>query len=194
MDEELLNALRGLGFELIAQKEDVTTPRYVARVTQALALERLFPYPRIVDQVCKSLASPFLAEGGQVFAVAGISQHQNWGGILAHGVARHLSTGLSRDVLVVNVCRKSAGTDLVIEPGPQANLRKQRIVVVSDVLATGTTVANLITKLRTLHAQIAGVTAIGDRKDVMTTLPRGISYHSLFDVALEPKKASEQKK
>jgi orotate phosphoribosyltransferase len=194
MDEELLTALRGLGFELTAPKEEDVPPRYIARVSLVLPLERLFPYPRIVDQVCKSLASPFLTEGGQIFAVAGISQHQNWGGILAHGVARHLSMGLSRDVLVVNVCRKSAGTDLVIEPGPQANLRKQRIVVVSDVLATGTTVTNLIAKLRVLHAHIVGVTAIGDRKDVMTTLPPRVSYHSLFDVVLEPVKTAGVKK
>lgn len=182
MNESLITAIRGLGIDIAPPNTE--GGRYTATVKDRLKLELIFPHIRIVDAVCEALAAPALSSKIPVTAVAGASQHPGWGAVLAYGVARHLTNALSRDVTVIDVYRTGSGTSLTVGPC----IKGERVLVVSDVLATGMTVSRLVTKLREQNAHIIGVSFIGDRKDVASVHTFHENCHFLFDIVrTEPK-------
>ena len=178
---EALETLRDkifAGLEKLGVVIDRTGERAVANSFETAAL---LPHVNLMEIIGAFLAEEF--REGSFYAVVGIGEDPTSGTVLAQWTARRLSELTRSEVLALRGCRKDLGIGLTINGVPRTELRGKRVVVVTDVLATGATVGQLVDKLRReLHATVVGVAAIGVREDVATTIPRAVRVHTLLGI------------
>ena len=132
---------------------------------------RLFEHPAESAELCAELAPAFKKPGLRIDAVAGPALG---GIIMAYEVARALG--------VRSIFAEREGGAMKLRRGFKVS-RGERVLVVEDVVTTGGSVKEVITLLRGMGAEIAGVGSVVDRSAGKVDF--GVTFHSLVSMDIK---------
>ena len=132
---------------------------------------RLFEHPAESAELCARLASAFKESGERFDSVAGPALG---GIIMAYEVARALG--------VRNIFAERENGVMALRRGFSVS-PGERVLVVEDVVTTGGSVKEVITLLRGMGAEIAGVGSVVDRS--AGTVNFGVTFRSLVSMDIK---------
>lgn len=133
-------------------------------------------YPQYTGPLCQAIAEHYREAKVQV--VAGPT---TGGVILSHEVARYLGT---RGIFAERVEKEAAGR--TFRRGFSIS-RGERVLVVDDILTTGSSVRDVLAETRRLGGEVVGVAVLIDRSNGKVDFGVPLfSLHQLFIPAYEP--------
>jgi orotate phosphoribosyltransferase len=130
---------------------------------------KLFPHTRETSELCHAIANHLcwgdsaVAVGGDIDVVVGPA---TGGIILSHCTAHHLTQITRRNVLSVYAEKTKDGKSFFIGRDQDSLIAGKRILVVEDVLTTGSSVKKVIEVVRTLGGNVVCLAAICNRGSV----------------------------
>lgn len=142
--------------------------------------DAVYPHTRIVSRLCSDLALHFMERAPQVVigpATGGI--------ILSQWVAHHATRKLRRQVLSV-YAEKTGDGSFVIERDYGKLVTGKRVLVVEDILTTGTSARRVVEAVRMRGGDVVGVGALCNRGGVTVADLGGVpELYALLDVNFE---------
>lgn len=167
--EEILTIFRETGVMLEGHFQ-LTSGRHSDKYMQCA---RLFQYPGIAERFAKELAGKF----ENVDLVAGPALG---GIIIAYEVSRHLN--------VQNVFAERENGQMTLRRGFELP-RGARVLVVEDVVTTGGSVKEVMSLVRSLGGEIAGVGSVVDRSDGKVDF--GVPFNAVLSMKVVSWEADE---
>lgn len=150
--------------------------------------DALYPYTRETSRVCRMIAEHFAPR--KVEAVVGPAVGA---AILSQWVAHHLSGFSGYDVFGVYADKDGEG-GFALRRGYDALVRGKRVIVVEDMVTTGSSMKKVVEVARAAGADIAGVAAICNRGSVTAeAVGNPPEFISLANIPLESWEESECK-
>jgi len=128
--------------------------------------DALYVYPRKLDDICVMLADTAVSSFGEFDvvlapAVAGV--------VLGQNIAYNLSLTMQRDILFTYADHHPLTSHhRLIRRGYQDIIRGRRVLLVDDIVSTGSTLVNLANAVARLKGVVAGAVVICDRGQVRT--------------------------
>lgn len=142
--------------------------------------DAIYPHTEITREICKALAKPFLNTPIDAVLAPAIG-----GVLLGHGVASELSQSLKKNILSV-YAEPTAEKNFVIKRGYDRLIAHKKVLVVEDILTTGSSVRKVVEVARTIPCDIVGVSALCNRGNVTAEALGGVPrLEALFNVSLE---------
>ena len=122
--------------------------------------DAIYPHTAAISRLAGLIAFKFVDYNPEVVIAPAVG-----GCILSNRVAEHLSMMLGYEVLGVYVDKLDDG-NFVIKRGYDKMVRGKKVLVVEDVLTTGSSVKKVITAARIAGGHVIGVGAICNRGNV----------------------------
>lgn len=134
-------------------------PKYVNK-------DAIYPYTVLVDDICEEIAFQFL-RGYRVDVVAA---PEKGGIILSQWVTHHLRrlSGVEERRKVLAVYAEKEGDGFVFKRGYDKLITGSRVLIVEDLMTTGSSVHKVVNAVRALDGQVVGVGAVWNRGNVMS--------------------------
>jgi orotate phosphoribosyltransferase len=137
--------------------------------------DSVYPYTRMTDELCKALALAFEKEKVHVVAAP-----EKGAIVLGQGVARWLQcwNTLSINPEILSVYADKMGEEFIFKRGYELLIPQRNVLVVEDLLTTGSSAKRTVQAVRALGGNIVGVGAMVNRGGVkaeMLEVPRLVS-------------------
>lgn len=140
--------------------------------------DAIYPDTAAVSQLCLAMAQRAL--GLQVETVIGPTVGAV---ILSQWTAHHLSN--IGNQVVHSVYAEKTENGFAIRRGYDAWIRKNRVLIVEDVITTGGSVKRVIDSVKKCEGTVVGVVALCNRGDISTSTIGAPALHCLLDIKLE---------
>ena len=149
--------------------------------------DALYPHTEPTSLLCEQIAIHF-----QQAKVEAVLAPAIGGIILSQWIAHHLTRLGKREVLGVYAEKSTDSDGFVIKRGYDALIRNKKVLVVEDILTTGTSVKKVIEAARKIPCEIVGVAALCNRGQISASdLGNVPELFSLLQVNLETWEASD---
>lgn len=140
--------------------------------------DKLFLYPDYISKISKGLSDLY---SEPIDAVIG---PVTGGMILASWTAFHTSKKAGKPIMSV-YADKIGNNNFVISRGYDEQIRGKKVLIVEDILTTGSSIKKVIKILKKLNVKIVGVSAIVNRGNVKSTDILDIKVRSLINIDLK---------
>jgi len=142
--------------------------------------DAIYPHTQLTEIICKAMAEPFKSEKVDAVLAPAIG-----GILLGHGVAKELSQFHQREILSV-YAEPTPEKNFVIKRGYDDIIKNKNVLVVEDILTTGSSVRKVVEAARKIPCDIVGVSALCNRGKVTPKELGDIpALHSVFSIELE---------
>jgi orotate phosphoribosyltransferase len=143
----------------------------------------IYPHTQDTEEIAGAMAEPFRASVKRVDVVVGPEKGAIILGFLVARALTQALTDLTDEVLAV-YAEKDKGGGFTLKRGFDRLVRGKRVLVAENVMTSGGSVAEVIAMLRTLGAEVAGVTAIVNRGGVTAEALGVPKLHALANLDL----------
>jgi len=123
--------------------------------------DAVYPHTAETSRLCRAIAERFADDNVQVVIAPAIG-----GVILSQWTAHHLAAFTGRGVLALYAEKTVDGKGFVVTRGYKEFIPGKRILIVEDVLTTGTSVRQVVKAVRTIGGNIIGLGALCNRGGV----------------------------
>ena len=123
--------------------------------------DMVYPHPTVTDRLCRAIAEQFTGAKVEV-----VIAPEKGGILLSHEVAKHLFKLTGKEVLAF-YAEKTGDAGFVIKRGDAAkSIPGKRVLVVEDLLTTGSSVRKVIEVAQAMECYIVGLGVLCNRGEV----------------------------
>ena len=177
---EIMQMLADIGAITINSHVVLTSGRHTATYIDK---DVLYLHTELTSKLCQAMANNYDAD--QIDVVVGPVMG---GVVICQWVAYHLDTRRSSgEILSINAQREGIGVDkrLFFNSGQEKFISGKNVLVVEDILVTGSTTRKVIELVRSWGGNVVGLGAIVNRGDIEPEDVGGVPIYALAQVGIE---------